>query len=159
NRPLNAAIGQAYKAVAASDLPRHEVYVFTDLARSAWETGPGKTVEGLDEVKKVKDGVGTYLIRLAPKAQRDVSIVSAEGSGGAATKDDPATIRVKLRSIGPATKRRVELRLDDVLRDGKEVSIPANSEVDVPPFVTPPLGEGLHQGEIRLGGEPDPLEF
>src|SRR4051812_8714564 len=34
NRPLNAALGQAYGAVAACDRPRHEVFVLTDLARS-----------------------------------------------------------------------------------------------------------------------------
>src|SRR5215469_9594468 len=36
NRKLNAAMGQVYAAVADSDRPRHEVYVLTDLAQSAW---------------------------------------------------------------------------------------------------------------------------
>ena len=39
NRPLNGAVVQASKAVAASNLGRREVYVLTDLASSAWELG------------------------------------------------------------------------------------------------------------------------
>src|SRR3954454_13190032 len=39
NRRLNAAIGQAYGAVADCDRPRHEVYVLTDLVRSSWDVG------------------------------------------------------------------------------------------------------------------------
>src|SRR3954454_22319189 len=39
NRPLNAALGQAYAAVVDGARPRHEVYVLTDLARSSWEPG------------------------------------------------------------------------------------------------------------------------
>ncbi|MEO6811327.1 MAG: BatA domain-containing protein, partial [Isosphaeraceae bacterium] len=159
NRTLNQAMGLAYKAVAGVDLPRHEVFVFTDLARSAWELGPGKTAEGLEFRKKVKEGISTYVIRLSPKDLRDVAIVEAEPIGGLATQGEPIQVKVKLRSIGPATKRRVELRIDDVPRAVKEVDIPANGEVDLPPLVTPKLPAGLHQGEVRLTGEPDPLSF
>jgi hypothetical protein len=159
NRRLNAAMGQAYNAVAASDLPRHEVYVLTDLARSAWDLGPGKTAEGLDAAKKVKEGVATYILRLSPRDLRDVAVVSAETAGDLATGDQPLTIKARLRSTGPAARRRVELRIDDAPRGNKEVAVPADGEVDVPPFVTPKLAPGLHQVEVRLGGEPDPLKF
>ena len=37
NRTLNAAVGQAYTALSTADKPRHEVYILTDLARSAWD--------------------------------------------------------------------------------------------------------------------------
>ena len=54
NRPLNAAMGQVYAAVAECDRPVHVVYVLTDLARSAWDAD--RPAEGLDQVAKVKAG-------------------------------------------------------------------------------------------------------
>jgi hypothetical protein len=159
NRKLNQAVGQAYRAVAPSDLPRHEVYVLTDLSRSAWDLGPGRTVEGLDAAKKVRDGIATYILRLAPKEPRDIALVEAGPTGGVATRDEPVQVRAKLRSTGPAARRRVELRIDDKPRGQQDVAIPANGEVEVPPFTTQKLDPGLHQGEVRLAGEPDPLEF
>src|SRR4051794_7241823 len=49
NRPLNAAMGQVYPAVAECDRPRHEVYVLTDLARTSWN--PEQRAEGLDRAE------------------------------------------------------------------------------------------------------------
>ena len=54
NRPLNAAMATAYKLVAASDRARREVFVLTDFARSAWE--PGQPIEGLESLRKEKEG-------------------------------------------------------------------------------------------------------
>src|SRR5262245_2231404 len=71
NRPLNAAVGLAYAAVTASDKPRHEVYVMTDLARSAWDMD--RPAEGLDKVAKDKTGVQTIVRRLTPSHVRDAA--------------------------------------------------------------------------------------
>src|SRR3954470_12798985 len=73
NRPLNDVLGQAYAAVVDVDRPRHEVYVLTDLARSAWNTR--RAADGLDLLKKVKSGVDTYVLRLTPQEVHDVAVV------------------------------------------------------------------------------------
>ena len=159
NRPLNQAVGQAYRAVGPVDLPRHEVYVLTDLARSAWDLGAGRTVEGLDERAKVKGGISTYVLRLSPKEVRDAAIAEAEPSSLVTTQDEPLSIRVKLRSTGPDAKRVVEYYVDNVKKGDKQVAIPANGEVDVPPFATTKLAPGLHQVRVQLKGAPDPLDF
>ena len=112
NRPLNAAVGQAYEGVAESDRPRHEVYVLTDLARSSWN--PSQPVEGLERIKKVKSGVSTFVLRLTPKEARDVAVVAAEPSTSVAIRGEPVEVRAKLRSLGPATKRVAEFYLDGV---------------------------------------------
>jgi hypothetical protein len=160
NRPLNAAVGQAYAAVVDCDRPRHEVYVLTDLARSAWN--PAATVEGLDLLTKVKDkaGVVTYLLQLTPKEVHDVAVVEAKPSVTIATQGETVEIRAKLRSQGPASKRVAELVLDGIRRGEQPVELPANGEAEVK-FTTPKLDPAvtLHQGYVRVSGAPDPLEF
>lgn len=159
NRPLNIAVGQAYSGVAESERPRHEVYVFTDLARSAWDVE--HPVEGLDKAKKFKTGIKTYVLRLNPPDVHDVSVVDAHPSADVVTEGEPLEIIARLRSLGPATKRQVELWLDGVVRDKKgDVEFAANGEQEVR-FTLPNVDGSisLHQGFVRVTGVPDPLEF
>ncbi len=157
NRPLNAAVGQAYAAVAECDRPRHEVYVLTDLARSAWDTG--RPVEGLDKLKKVKTGVATYILRLTPREVHDVAVVEAEPSderrdpGRAGRDPGYACGRRGRRSPGGRvlSRRRAP-------RGQQPVELPADGEAEVR-FTTPKLDPAvpLHQGYVRVSGAPDPL--
>src|SRR4051812_36038263 len=105
NRPLNAAVGAAYGAVAGVDLPRREVYILTDLAASQWQVG--QPVEGLAEATKaIKAGkIDTFVLRVGPKEMRDVAIVAAETASPVATEDDPVVLKVKLRNVGPKARR------------------------------------------------------
>jgi hypothetical protein len=172
NRPLNAAVAQARKLVAEVDLPRREVFILTDLTRSAWELGRpvagyepkaqaaatkgaagGKRDEGPDPL-----GIATYVVRLAAGEVRDVAIASAEPEGDVTPENEPVPIRAVVRSTGPAAKRFVELFVDDQKRDQQEVNLGANAETAVR-FLTPKLPAGLHRAELRLAGEPDPLEI
>ncbi|MDR3633104.1 MAG: BatA domain-containing protein [Isosphaeraceae bacterium] len=157
-RPLNAAVGQAYSAVVESDRPRHEVYVLTDLARSAWKTD--SAVEGLDKLQKIKNGVNTYVVRLAPKDVRDIAVTEAEPSASVATQGDTIEIRAKIRSQGAAVTPVAEFFLDGVPKDKKPVAVPANGETEVK-FVTPKLDPRvpLHQGFVRFSGAIDSLAF
>jgi hypothetical protein len=156
NRSLNQAVGMGYRAVAESDRPRHEVYVFTDLTRSAWRVGDA--VEGLDEAKKVPGGVDTFLVRVGPKEPHDAAIVDAEPTNGLASAGEPVPIRVRVRALGKPAQRTIELYVDGVKRDQELVDVPADSELDVRPFAVK-LDAGLHRVEVRLTGEPDPLAF
>jgi hypothetical protein len=160
-RPLNAAVGQAYAAVAeVVDKPRHEVYVLTDLARSAWDME--RPVEGLDKAQKVKTGVKTYVLRLTPRDVQNVGVVQAKPASDLVTEGEPVEIRAKLQSLGPVTSRVAELWLDGLAypRDKKQVDINANGEADVR-FMPLKLegSQSLHQGYVRLTGKPDPLDF
>ncbi|WP_435018884.1 BatA domain-containing protein [Tundrisphaera sp. TA3] len=160
NRVLNEAVIQANAAVAASNLSRREVYVLTDLARSAWDLSSTRTAEELARPRKSKILVSTYVLQLSPKDVRDVAVVSAEPAPGGAAEGEPIEIRAKVRSSGPKTSRVVELWLDGAKRDQKNVEIPANGEVEAM-FLTPPkLAPGLHQGSIKIGvGGTDNLPF
>jgi hypothetical protein len=158
NRPLNTALGQAYAAVVECDRPRHEVYVLTDLNRSSWE--PGRAVEGLDLLKKIKSGVVTYVLRLTSKEVRDVSVVEARPSATVATPGETVEIKATLRNRGPALRRVAEFFLDGPKKDQQSVDLPADGELEVK-FKSPRLDPAvpLHQGKVRISGVPDPLLF
>ena len=158
NRPLNAALGQAYAAVVDCDRPRHEVYVLTDLARSAWN--PAATVEGLDQLPKVKSGVVTYVLRLTPKEVHDVAVVEAKPS---VERRDPGRDgrdprQAPVAGAGVEAGRRVLPRRHP---EGREAGRAARQR----------RGRGqVHDPEARPGGRappgirpgqrrPDPLEF
>jgi hypothetical protein len=156
NRPLNGAVGLGYKAVSGSDRVRKEVYVLTDLARSAWDMG--QKIDALEQARKTKEGVSTYILRLAPKQLRDAAIVEAEPASGLIAQDEQVAIKVRARSLGIKSQRVVEFRLDGLKKGEKVIDLPADGEAEVT-FTTPAkLAAGPHQGEVHLGGEPDPLE-
>lgn len=158
NRPLNLAVGQAYTSVADCDRPRHEVYVLTDMARSSWDRD--RAIEGLDKVKKVKSGIATYLVRMAPKDIHNVAVTEASPSVSVATQGEPVEIRAKIRSQGPATTRMVQFDLDGKPRHKEQVKLAADGETELK-FLTPKLDPAIpiHKGVVRLSGAPDPLEF
>lgn len=158
NRPLNTAVGQAYTAVSGSDKPRHEVYVLTDLARSAWDMD--RPAEGLETAAKDKSGVRTFVLRLTPKDVTDVAVTEARPTADVVTEGEPLEVVAKVRSLGPATTRVAELRLDGQMKDKKPIDIPANGEVTVR-FLVPKVDatNRLHQGKVQLTGAGDPMEF
>ena len=163
NRPLNAAMGQVYPAVAECDRPRHEVYVLTDLARTSWN--PEQRAEGLDRVEKAKTTPGgkiaTFILRLGAAEVEDVAIDTAEPASNIATQGEALEIRGRVHAQGPKPASRVvEFYLDGVKKGQKAVELPPGGQAEVS-FLTPPrLSEGeVHRGELKLSGTPDPLEF
>ncbi len=154
NRTLNAAVVQANQLVAASNLPRREVYVLTDLASSAWELGATRTIEDLEKVRKGKNVVQTYVLRLTPKEVKDVAIVAAEPASTVASEGEPLEVRVKIRNTGPALNRVVAFYLDgeNNKKDQANVDLPANDEKEVSFFTPAKLVRGLHQGRVKLDG-------
>ncbi len=162
--PLNAAVGQAYKVVAGVDRPRREVYLFTDLARSAWEVG--RPVDNLTLAHEAKPEVDTYLMQVGSKEPRDIAVVSAQSRPSAGTPGGPAgaevEVRASIRATGPARRQVVELYLDGTKPENKrgqtEVTLPANGSGEVK-FRSPKLPVGLHRATVRLGGAGDPLDF
>lgn len=156
-RPLNEAIEQSYAALARSDpeLTRRETYVLTDLARSAWEVG--RPVSGRQEAEQ-RGGkkINTFVLRLSAKEPRDSAVISLIAEAAASNADEPRgqSFRIvgTVRNVGPATKRLVDFILDGTKRDQKELTLPADGQLEVT-FETPPnLPPGLHQAELRLQG-------
>ena len=158
SRPLNAAIGQAYSVVSAADKQRHEVYVMTDLARTAWDLD--RPVEGREKADKVKNGIKTYILRLTPKDVHNLAVVSARPTSEVVTEGEPLEVSARVRSLGPATSTVASLWLDGKKREEKTVEIPSDGEADIrfSNLKVDPVNR-LHQGEVRITGRPDPLSF
>jgi hypothetical protein len=168
SRPLNVAMGEVYEKVAECDKPARVVYVLTDLASSAWDTG--RPAEGLDKVEKIKSGkrgrMVTFVVRLTPQEIRNVSVDSAETPQGATTRGEPIEIHSRIRyDIRPEPKgpapitRTVEFFIDGVKKNEKIVRLVPGVEEEVTFPAPSNLKEGeLHRGEIALGGAPDPFE-
>ena len=126
NRPLNAAMGQVYPAVAECERPVHVVYVLTDLARTSWQadhprkgsTRPPRSNEG----KGAK--IATFVWRLTPQEIQNVSIVAAEPESSVVTQGEPVEIRARIRSVGTtAVTRLVEFEVDGVKKGEKSIDI------------------------------------
>ncbi|MDG3007317.1 BatA domain-containing protein [Paludisphaera mucosa] len=162
NRPLNMAMGQVYSAVAECDRPRREVYVLTDLTKSAWDSG--RPAEGLDKVEKAGSAGGkiaTVVLRLGPPERENVSLDEATLPANVAPQGEPVEVRGLLRAHGPKPAERiVEFYLDGVKRDQKPVELQPGGQAEVR-FLTPAkLKEGeVHRAELRVTGAPDPLKF
>lgn len=171
NRPLNGGVQQAAKAVEEMDQPRKEIYVFTDLAATGWELGQkisqpsaetpakkktAKAAETKKEEEEESPEVATYVVRLSPEKPRNVAVVEAKPVSDFSAAGEPMLVRAVLRSTGPASTRTAQFYIDGVKRAQQTVELPENGEAAVQ-FQSPKLPAGLHQGEIRLGGEPDPL--
>ena len=136
---------------AASNLPRREVYVLTDLASSAWELGSTRTIEELEKLRKGKKLARTYILKLTPKEVKDLAVVSAEPTASVVTEGEPVEVKATLRASGPGGERSAEFWLNGTKKDQKLVRLPANGEQEVT-FVSPSrLESGLHQGMIKLG--------
>ncbi|HEY2159322.1 MAG TPA: BatA domain-containing protein [Isosphaeraceae bacterium] len=159
NRKLNAAVVQAYAVVAASPLPRKEVYVLTDLAKSAWDFGSASVADAAKKANTPKMTINCYVLRLTPKEVQDVAVVAAEPASTVAIQNEPLEIKAKVRSWGPKTTRVAKLFLDKKPRGTQSIDLPENGEVEFSLFTPATLEPGLHQGEIRLEGGTDFMKF
>ncbi|GIW87734.1 MAG: hypothetical protein KatS3mg108_2058 [Isosphaeraceae bacterium] len=159
NQPLNTAISLAAQTVAQSDKPRREVFVLTDLTRSAWN--PTETIRldaRTDRPDSPANSVALYLLNLGPpdNARSDAAITRVEPANSLVGQDEPLPIRAFVRATGQPARRIAEFFVDGQKRDQKAITVPAGSEAEIPVF-SPRFGPGLHRVEIRLSGESDPL--
>jgi hypothetical protein len=158
-RPLNEGVVQAYAVVGGSELARKEVYVLTDLARSAWDTSSTALADAVRKANTPKPQIQTYVLRLTPKDVKDVAVISAEPASSVATQGDPVSIKAKIRSWGPKTSQVVEFWLDGTPRDKKPIELGENGEGEITFTAPNTLEPGLHQGEVRLGSRTDNMKF
>ena len=162
NRPLNAAMGQVYPAVAECERPVHVVYVLTDLARTSWLAEPA---EGLEQAAKANKGKGvkiaTFVWRLTPKEIQNVAVVTAEPESSVVTQGEPVEIRARIRSLcnAPVT-RLAEFEVDGVKKGEKPIEVPKGAGQQEVVFTTSPRPEDgdIHVGKVKLSGSPDPFE-
>jgi len=152
SRPLDEAFSGAIKLLAESDRPRKEIYVFTDLAKSAWQVSSPKRLE--EQLGRL-GAVGIYLVDVGVDEPRNFALGRPALSSETLSKNSLLRVGVELSCLGTAGERTVELYLIDERqhrekRSQQSVHVEAGQSRLVELSVGG-LDVGTHQGELRFG--------
>ena len=166
-RPLPEVIAAAINLAKQNERVRKEVYVFTDLAKAAWNS------PAADDVKKLLEdnrNVLLYLIDVGTLSPRNFALGDLALSSEVVPQGSELALDVEVRALGPGGTKTVEVQLEQydptlpIIRDGQPVlpkSVRRGSQ-DVKladgagervRFVLRQLDPGVHQGQVRILGE------
>ncbi|MGO8690671.1 MAG: BatA domain-containing protein [Thermoguttaceae bacterium] len=150
SQPLVRVVQDAVELLAEkSELPRKEIYVFTDLAAAAW---PAETAAALQDRLAKAPGASVCLIDVGIKDPVDFSLGEVHLSHQVLSNLGSLDIDSELSCIGPGGQRTVELLLDDAKREQKTFALPPGGAQQTS-FHVEGLGIGTHQGLLRIVGQ------
>lgn len=151
--------GAALEAAGKEGVLR-EVYVFTDLASSAWRKEASSRLH--DALEKMP-GINLYLIDVGVTAPTNVAVSELSLSEQTLPLGSPLDLRAVVTATGgEAVERVVELHVENqagnlVKREQQSVKIEPGTAGTAAFSFRPPAG-GMVQGEVRLVSS-DPLAF
>jgi hypothetical protein len=154
SQPLTRVVEEALRLLGQSDLPRKELYVFTDLARSAW---PGDSAGRLHKQLAGMPGVRVYLIDVGVEEPANFALGELRLSSQVLSHRGSLEVQTELSHAGRPGERTVELYLLD--NQGREQKRSQESYALGPGesrgvgFRLGSLGIGTHQGFVRLVGQ------
>ena len=153
SRPLTEVVEEAARLVGTSELARREIYVFSDLARTAWPTETATTLQ--NRLAETPD-VGLYVIDVGVADPQNFALGELYLSGDVLSRRSALVIRSELARMGPEGSRNVQLYLDDavgnpVMRSEQDVAV-ADGEAQAVEFRLGALDLGTHQGNVRIVG-------
>jgi hypothetical protein len=153
---LSRVLAEAARLVGTSEIPRREVYVFTDLARVAWPEDA--LAERRDAVAAVT-GLATYLVDVGAAEPQNFALGDVAQSGQTLARNTPLVLQADLAALGltEETTRAVEVYLlDEVGRPQKRAEQSATLSADAPQplaFTLAGLEVGAHQGYLQIAGQ------
>ncbi|MBM81251.1 MAG: hypothetical protein CMJ78_11755 [Planctomycetaceae bacterium] len=140
------------------DQSLREIYIFTDLAASAWNMAAAKTL--FDEIDRLP-WISLYVIDVGVESPQDISLADVKLSRQSISLGGNVTIDVAIRSTGVRnTKRKLELSM--IGESGKLVKVAERDVVVDEEVITreqfelQDLAGPIEQGELRLVST-DPL--
>lgn len=154
SQPLPTSIEAAAKLLRQSSLDRKEIYVFTDLARSAW---PEEQALRLQQQLTELNGAGFYLIDVGIARPINFGLDELKLSSEVLPHRGMLGIETQLSCVGTASPRTVELFLLE--SDGKPQKRNEQSCEAAPGELRPVtfrlggLDIGTHQGFLRIVGQ------
>lgn len=169
---LAELIPRAVQLAEGNELARKEIYLFSDLARPAWEEqGINRVRTALEEAARIP----AYLINVGVDDPQNGAIANLALSQESISENSEIILQVEISSDGVASSRTVELMLetqDDTLprvEDGELITPEASRRnrqtVNLEPgesrminFRLGGLTPGIHHGWVTLVGE-DGLEI
>ena len=113
SQPLVQTVEEAVRLLGESDLPRKEIYVFTDLARAAW---PGDAAAALQDGLGALPGASVCLIDVGVKEPVNFALGEVRLSQQVLSNLGSLDVHTDISCVGAGGERAVELRLEDVIR-------------------------------------------
>ena len=167
-RPLPDVIRDGLDLLAASNLERKELYVFTDLSEGAWP----ESAQLKQQLESQQD-VLLYLIDVGVQNPTNVALSSIRLAEETLTTNGVFQLQVDIDNLGPAAQRELELLIEQpdpslpIYLDGvqqlpsasprgrQNIELAANGSSSAQ-FQLQGLSPGVHHGTVRLSGL-DPL--
>jgi hypothetical protein len=154
SQPVVRVVGQAARLLAQSDLPRKEIYVFTDLSRSAW---PSEAAAALQDRLSEVPGVSLYVIDVGVAEPVNFSLGEIHLSQQVLSVGGSVELAASVSCLGSEGQRTVEL---EMYAAGEKAQKRREQTVSLRPgqartidFRLGPLEEGAHQGVVRILGQ------
>ena len=164
---LHYSLQSAMDLLATSKLPRKELYLFTDLAESAWDSIGSNLRDEMEEQQ-----VELFLIDVGIEKPANVALGTPELRDEVLVGQGGTEVNVDVSHIGLETTRTIQLVIEEVdltlpvITDGQletpdvrvlaqqEVSFAASAEKSRQKlfFSLSGLPSGVHHGQIRLLG-------
>ncbi len=157
--PLTAVVEKALELAAGSEHAQKEIYIFTDLAESAW---PASASGPLQEALANVPGVAIYLIDVGVQEPVNLALGPLRLSGQVLSNRSTLAVETELTRTGPAAECAVELHLLDA--EGKPQKRSESSHILMSDqtqeigLQVRSLEVGTHQGFVRIVGQ-DALEW
>ncbi|HVU89858.1 MAG TPA: BatA domain-containing protein [Pirellulales bacterium] len=153
-RPLPELVESAVALLKKSELQRKEIYVFTDLAATAWSTDtPDRLTRTLAELP----GLALYVIDVGVLEPRDLFLGELQLSSQVLARNSPLHVVSELDSLNMSGDAVVEMYLADnegqMQKRGEQNVNYTPGSTQALDFAAPGLDVGTHQGYVRIVGE------
>ena len=102
---LAQAMADGYRLLETSGLARHEIYVFTDCSRGAWEGTPAL------EVAAAHPDVGLLYVDVGATSAQNFSIDGIDLASDVMAAGSPLSIEVSTSRVGPDANRAIAVEL------------------------------------------------
>lgn len=155
--PLTASVERALETLAESELPRKEVYVFTDLARAAW---PAEAAQQLRAKLDSLPDAGLFIVDVGVPEPANFRLGEPRLSGQVLPRNSALRVRADLEAQGIEGQRTVELYMLGADRQPQKlgeqiVSTKAGTAAQIELSVGG-RDLGTHQGYLKIV-QPDAL--
>jgi hypothetical protein len=154
SQPLVRVVGEAARVLKQSDLPRKEIYVFSDLSRAAW---PAEAAAALQDRLTEVPGVSVYVIDVGVEEPADFALGELRLSQQVLSVGGSVDLSTSVSCLGAEGQRTIELEMltaggKTQKRRGETVSLrPGHAQAIE--FRLDSLEEGTHQGMVRILGQ------
>jgi hypothetical protein len=155
-QPLPTLCEDALRLIGESTKGRKEIYVFTDLGRTAWSA---ESADRLQKKLAEKPDVALYVIDVGVESPQNLALGDLRLSADTLAKNTPLRLQTDLVSIGPAEQTDCSVALDlidsaDHPQRREQTSVKVSPDQPQPiDFQISGLEEGTHQGVVRIVGE------